>query len=208
MEKPSRFGLKEPDHKLFETHPILNTQLLHYLSHGDIAPKPDIARFEGRTVHFTDGSSDMFDLVLCATGYTWSIPYLDPAHITWKSGRPDLYMNLFSRTDPTLYALGYMETNGGAYKLFDEMADFITRVIDARMRGGAAADAVNALVANDRPDLSGGIRFVGSARHSTYVEISAYRHHMQRIRKRLGWPDLVPGIFDPLRRMERHVALT
>lgn len=204
--RPSRFGLKEPDHKLFETHPILNTQLLHYLAHGDIVPKPDIARFDGKTVHFTDGSADTFDLVLCATGYNWSIPYLDPAQIAWKNGRPDLYMNLFSRTDPALYALGYMETNGGAYKLFDEMADLIARTIDARARGGAAADAVNALIPTDRPDLSGGISFVGSARHSTYVEISAYRHHMQRIRKRLGWPTLAPGMFEPLRRADRKVA--
>ena len=110
-------------------------------------------------------------------------------------------MNLFSRTDPSLYALGYMETNGGAYKLFDEMADFIARAIKARAQGGAAADSVNTLIANDRPDLSGGINFVGSARHSTYVEISAYRHHMQRIRKRLGWPVLQPDVFAPLRRM-------
>jgi hypothetical protein len=204
--KPSRFGLKEPDHKLFETHPILNTQLLHYLAHGDITPKPDIARFEGKTVHFTDGSSDTFDLVLCATGFTWSIPYLEPKHIAWKSGRPDLYMNLFSRADPALYALGYMETNGGAYKLFDEMADFIARAIKARAEGGAAADAVSALIANDRPDLSGGINFVGSARHSTYVEISAYRHHMDRVRKKLGWPALTRGVFDSMRRQDQRVA--
>ncbi len=134
----TRLGLQKPDHRLFETHPILNTQLLHYLGHGDIKAKPDVERFEGKTVHFKDGTSEEIDLVLCATGYTWKVPYVDPSVFTWKSGKPDLYMNLFSREHPTLYALGFMETNGGAYKLFDEMADMIARTIMVRAKASTA----------------------------------------------------------------------
>ena len=40
---PQDYGLRKPDHKLFETHPIVNSQMLYYVGHGDIAPKPDIA---------------------------------------------------------------------------------------------------------------------------------------------------------------------
>ncbi|MEO0600071.1 MAG: NAD(P)-binding domain-containing protein [Myxococcota bacterium] len=195
----TRLGLPAPDHRVFETHPIMNTQLLHFLAHGDIAVRPDVARFEGDTVWFDDGSSGAFDVVICATGYRWAIPYVDRAHFSWKGGRPDLYMSLFSRADPTLYALGFMETNGGAYKLFDEMADLITRSIVARRAGGRAAAAVDGLIEADRPDLSGGIRFVGSDRHATYVEIGAYRRQVARIRRRLGWPAMRPGMFDALR---------
>ncbi len=194
-----RYGLPEPDHKLFETHPILNTQLLHHLAHGDIEARPDVERFEGRMVHFVDGTRAEFDLVLCATGYRWDIPYVDRRHFTWTHGRPDLYLNLFSREDRHLYALGYMETNGGAYKLFDEMADLIVRAIGDRAAGGKRAMAVDRLIATDRPDLSGGIRFVGSDRHATYVEITAYRKQMARIRTQLGWPPLADGAYDHLR---------
>ena len=194
----TRLGLQKPDHRLFETHPILNTQLLHYLGHGDIKAKPDVERFEGKMVHFKDGSSEEIDLVLCATGYTWKVPYVDPSLFTWKSGKPDLYMNLFSRERHSIYALGFMETNGGAYKLFDEMADLIARTILVRAEGGRQAEAVNRLIATDRPDLTGGIKFVGSSRHATYVEIDAYRKQMRRIRKRFGWDDLADGCFDGL----------
>ena len=194
-----RLGLQKPDHRLFETHPILNTQLLHYLAHGDIAAKPDIARFEGSEAVFKDGSRAAVDLVLCATGYAWRIPYLDPDLLSWRDGRPLLYMNLFSREVPSLYALGFMETNGGAYKLFDEMGDLIARTIIARAKGGAAAEAVDRLIAEDRPDLTGGIRFVGSARHAAYVEIVAYRKHMRRVRRQLGWPGPTAGCFEAAR---------
>lgn len=191
----TRLGLQKPDHRILETHPILNTQLLHFLAHGDIAAKPDVARFEGRQVHFKDGSSAEVDLVITATGYQWKIPYVDPALFRWKDSRPDLYLNLFSREVPSLYALGFMETNGGAYKLFDQMADLIARTILARAAGGGAAAAVNDVVAHDTPDLSGGIRFAGSGRHATYVEINAYRRYMRKLRRRLGWPDLAPGCY-------------
>lgn len=195
----TRLGLQKPDHRLFETHPILNTQLLHYLAHGDIAAKPDVERFEGGEVVFKDGSRETVDLVLCATGYAWKIPYLDPALLGWRDGRPLLYMNLFSREVPSLYALGFMETNGGAYKLFDEMGDLIARTIIARAQGGVAAESIDRLIAEDRPDLTGGIRFVGSARHAAYVEIVAYRKHMRRVRQQLGWPGLTTGCFEAAR---------
>ena len=115
-------------------------------------------------------------------------------------------MNLFSRETPNLYALGYMETNGGAYKLFDEMADLITQTIIARAKGGAAKQAVDNAIANDRPDLSGGIKFVASDRHATYVEIDAYRRHMVRLRKRFDWANVKDGDFERLRVSPRAAA--
>ena len=72
----TKYGLPKPDHKLFESHPLLNSQLLHYLQHGDVAIRPDIARFGGDQVRFVDGSSEEIDLVLYATGYDW----VDPVH--------------------------------------------------------------------------------------------------------------------------------
>ena len=39
----TRLGLEKPDHKLFETHPIMNDQLLHHLRHGDIVARRGIA---------------------------------------------------------------------------------------------------------------------------------------------------------------------
>lgn len=198
----TRLGLPAPDHRVFESHPIMNTQLLHHLAHGDVRARPDVVRFDGRTVTFDDGTADEFDVVVCATGYRWAIPYVDPSNFEWRGGRPDLYMSLFHRTDPTLFALGYMETNGGAYKLFDEMADLVARVIAARHEGGRAAERVNRIIATDAPDLSGGIGFVGSDRHATYVENGAYRAHIARLRRRLGWPSLTPGMFEALRARE------
>jgi cation diffusion facilitator CzcD-associated flavoprotein CzcO len=195
----TRLGLQKPDHKIFETHPILNTQLLHHLAHGDIAARQDIARFDGKTVHFKDGKSDEIDLIIAATGYRWDIPYLAREAISWRQNRPDMFLNLFSRTDPTLYTFGFMETNGGAYKMFDEMADFVAHAIGARAAGANQAQALNQLVATEQVDLTGGIKFADSARHATYVDSATYRAQLRKLRTRLGWPQLEAGSFASLK---------
>jgi flavin-binding monooxygenase-like protein len=194
-----RLGLPRPDHRIFESHPILNTQVLHHLSHGDIQAMPDVERFAGRTVHFKDGRAEEIDLVLCATGYDWSIPYVDAGQFRWKGHRPDLALALFSRENPSLYVMGFLETNHGAYRFFDDMADLLARGISARAAGGPAAQAFDQLIAGDRTDLTGGIHFVGTDRHATYVDATAYRRHLRRVRRRLGWPELTPGCFDRVR---------
>ena len=51
------YGLPKPDHKLGEAHPTISSDLLPRIGHGRITPKPNIARIDGGTVHFVDGSS-------------------------------------------------------------------------------------------------------------------------------------------------------
>ena len=44
---PTVYGLPKPDHKLFEAHPTVSSELLPRLGHGDIKVKPNIDRFSG-----------------------------------------------------------------------------------------------------------------------------------------------------------------
>ncbi len=194
----TRLGLPAPDHKVFASHPIVNTQLLHYLSHGDIKAKGDIARLDGPDVVFKDGSRETVDLILCATGYRWNIPYVEEKEFSWRGGRPDLFMNLFSRENPQLFAIGFMETNGGAYKLFDNMADLIARAILAEAQGGKEAARWEKALTTLRPDLSGGVKYVGSDRHATYVNIDAYQKAMKGLRKTMHWPEIPEGHYESL----------
>jgi len=195
----TRFGLPKPDHKIFESHPILNTQLLHFLSHGDIHAKGDVARLDGDGVVFKDGSRELVDTIILATGYRWHIPYIDTAHFDWAGGRPNLYMNLFSRKTSGLFALGFTETNGGAYKLFDQMANLIGRAILDDRDDPKKGVRFSKFVTGRQPDLSGGVSYVASDRHATYVNIDAYRKEMTHLRKKMRWEDVAKGSFENLR---------
>ena len=76
---PVRFGFPKPTYKMYESHPVVNSLILHHLGHGDIHVKADVARFDGATVHFKDGTQGDYDMVLAATGYKLHYPFLDHA---------------------------------------------------------------------------------------------------------------------------------
>lgn len=199
----SRWGLKRPDHRLFESHPLLNTQLLHHLQHGDVIAKPGVAHFDGGEVVFTDGSRERVDLILFATGYRMSIPYAPDDYFPWKGGRPQLYLNAFSRERHNLFGLGYLETNSSAYTLFDRIAHLITQYLDDQRHRPERARRFEALIRADHPDLSGGINFVGSDRHAAYIEVRAYKKYLRKLQKRMDWTEPSPGMFDAIRAERR-----
>ena len=70
------YGLKRPTHRIFDRHPAFGNEPLSYIKTGDITPRPAIERLDGRTVHFADGSSGEFDLIVTATGYHTRFPFL------------------------------------------------------------------------------------------------------------------------------------
>lgn len=194
----TRYGLPAPDHDALSSHPIMNSQVLHHLAHGDLIAKPDIDHFTASGVVFTDGTSEELDLALLCTGYEYRIPFLDPDLFTWKSGHPQLYLNVFNREHDSLYVLGFIEFADAAYQRFDEMAQLVVMDIRARETGEHRA-ALRELKAHDHPDLRGGIAYVDSPRHANYVESRTYQNYLAELRDRLGWPDPDHSYYDSIR---------
>ncbi|MFC3832732.1 MULTISPECIES: flavin-containing monooxygenase [Deinococcus] len=183
----TRVGLPKPDHRLFESHPIMNDQLIHHLAHGDIRVKPDVERFDGLDVVFRDGTREAIDVVICATGYTMNIPYAR-RYFQWKSERPELYLTIFNREHHNLFGLGYLETDGALYDLADWMAHLLTRYLLTQAASPDAPQPFDTLIRDDRTDLSGGPH-VDSPRHALYVQRRAYLKHLRALCRRVGWPE-------------------
>jgi amino acid transporter len=196
----TRLGLPAPDHDALASHPIMNNQVLHHLSHGDLVAKPDVQRLTADGVVFKDGSFEPIDVVLLATGYEYKVPFIADDLLVLKSGHPQLYLNVFSREVDSLYVLGFIEFADAAYKRFDEMAQLV--MIDIRAREtGRHREALMELKKADRPDLRGGIAYIDSPRHANYVESHAYQQYLAEIRDRFEWPDIDENTYDDLRRI-------
>ncbi len=124
------YGLPRPNHKIFETHPTVSTEILHYLKHGRIKPRPDVARFEGRTVHFTDGTQDEFDTVICATGFYVSFPFLPAGMVTVKNDNlAMLYGGCVLPEYKHLYVIGTVQTRYGIGPLLTPGSKLIAKMI-------------------------------------------------------------------------------
>ena len=182
-----RYGLPKPDHRLFESHPLLNNQILHYLSHGDCRAKPDVERFDGDEVVFVDGTRQQIDLVITATGYQHTSPFLDDGVLQAKAGRPDLYLGMFARNYENLAFLGFIEFAAAAYPTFDRMAELIVADVTAPS-GSPTSKALNHLKATHFPDLKGRHRYIDSDRHSNYVELDTYLKILDKVEARIGLP--------------------
>jgi cation diffusion facilitator CzcD-associated flavoprotein CzcO/amino acid transporter len=191
---PARFGLPKPDHKLLESHPVLNSEILHHLAHGRLACYPDIAHFTADRVVFVDGTEAPFDLVLLATGYYFRLPFLDERMFTWDRGHPELYLNIFHPKFHGLAIVGHAEFAAAGYRRFDEMAQMVAMdaVIEATGRG---REAWRRLKRGDRPDLRGPSRYIESDRHAHYVDVPTYQRVLSELRERFGWPDPTDRLF-------------
>jgi thioredoxin reductase len=176
-----RLGLPTPDHRFLETHPIVNQQLLYYVGHGAIRPKPDIERFEGREVAFTDGSRVEADLVVFATGYRIRFPFLDRDALIWQDDRPVLYRNVFHPDRDDLFVAGLIQPDSGQFCLVHWQTVAIARFLELRAHDRRGAERFLARARDHLEDRSDrGVRYVDSTRHLVEVEHAEYIADLDR----------------------------
>jgi hypothetical protein len=130
--KYSHYGLPDPQHKIFEAHPTINSELLYYIKQGAIRPKPDIARFDEKTVHFVDGTSEEFDVVVCATGYHVSFPFLPPGLVPVKGSAAQTYGGCVLPDYKNIYIIGTSQVRYGFGPLVTPGVDLIARMMLAQ----------------------------------------------------------------------------
>ena len=184
---PTRFGFPAPDHKIYESHPVVNSLILQHVGHGDIGVRGDIDRFDGRTVHFVDGTSGEYDLIMLATGYLLHYPFIERRYLDWADGAaaPDLYLNIFPAERDDVVVLGMLEASGIGWQGRYEQADLVARYFAARRdpspAGRAAVAKVDRCRRGPRPDLTGGYKYLGVDRMAYYVNKTAYRGAVTRL---------------------------
>ncbi len=183
---PEKFGLPKPDHKLFETHPIVNSQMLYYAGHGDIIPKPDVAELRGDHVRFKDGSEERVEVIIYATGYNIVFPFMDKKHFNWQNNRPNLYLNIFHPEYDNLFVAGLIQPDSGQWGLVDYQTQLIAKFIRAQVQNPAKAEKFRRLKSGPQPNLSHGIKYLDSTRHYVEVEHFSYRQRLKKLIKKLS----------------------
>jgi cation diffusion facilitator CzcD-associated flavoprotein CzcO len=175
------YGLPQPDHRLFEAHPTVSSELLPRLGHGDIEVKPNIDRFTGdRTVRFADGSEEEIDLVIYCTGYKITFPFFDPRVISAPDNRLPLYRRVVSVERPGLYFLGFIQPLGPIMPLAEAQAEWVADLLDGRAALPAPTEMRREIESEERRMRK---RFVASKRHTVEVDFHPYLREIRRERR-------------------------
>lgn len=181
---PERFGLPKPQHRLYDRTPIVNSLVLQHLGQGDVSLRKPIREFRGDTVVFTDGAEDRVDLVLLATGYRITFPFLeDLAPLNWqeKHGAPRLYLNIFPPEDNDLFVAGLLEGAGVGWAGRALQTDLIAAYLKARSSNPAAARSFRRRIGQGCATDDG-----DRGAHGIFVDFLTYKRDLQKAIAALG----------------------
>lgn len=180
--KPSDYGLPDPDYRLYESHPVMNSLVLHHLAHGDITARKDIASVEERRVTFTDGASAEYDVILQATGYELQYPFIDRAALNWaNSAAPQLYLNAMHPSDDSIYLMGMVEASGLGWQGRYEQAELVALYLKGlRARHPAALALQREKKTKFADRIDGGFRYLKLDRMAYYVHKASYLREIRR----------------------------
>ncbi|MGB6243549.1 flavin-containing monooxygenase [Gordonia sp. (in: high G+C Gram-positive bacteria)] len=129
-----RYGLRRPDHALFTRDVTVNSSLMYALQHGRVRPRPEIARFDGTTVTFTDGTTGDYDTVVWATGFRTRFPMLDESMFVWEQGDPLLVEHVLVPRFANIYLWGLVAPRSGAGQIISQGSAFLAEAIEAQRR--------------------------------------------------------------------------
>ncbi|MFD7865164.1 flavin-containing monooxygenase [Streptomyces sp. NPDC059783] len=129
---PERYGLPRPAGGLFQNHPTVSDTILHRLTHGEVVARTGIERLDGGRVVFTDGSAEDVDVIVWATGYHVTMPFLGR---DWAGDDPEelpLYQRVFHLDDPTLSFVGLMQSTGAALPVVEVQGRLVAAYLSGR----------------------------------------------------------------------------
>ena len=180
------YGLPAPDHRLFETHPLVNSQLLYELGHGRIKVKPNIAELCGAEVKFADGTTEQVDVIVYATGYKLSFPFLDTRWVLNEQNRLHLFLNAFHAERDDFLVAGLIQPDSGIWGLADLQCRLFAKYQVAQRESPAQAAKFKQQKSHGHDDLGNGVRYLNTPRHLLEVEYYGYRERLRKLLRMFG----------------------
>nr|UZZ64697.1 tAncFMO5 [synthetic construct] len=167
------YGLK-PQHRILSQHPTVNDDLPNRIISGKVLVKPNVKEFTETAAIFEDGTvEENIDVVIFATGYSFSFPFLEDSVLKVQNNKVSLYKFVFPPhlEKPTLAIIGLIQPLGAIMPISELQARWATRVFKGLNKLPSANDMM-ADIAKKKEEMEK--RYVTSQRHTIQVDYIEY----------------------------------
>lgn len=176
-----RFGLPKPPHRPGQSHPVQSDRIRERIVAGRVTVRPAIQRLDGDAVVFRDGSRVPADLIVWATGYNVTFPFLDPGLVSARDNELPLFKRTIHPDLPGLYFIGLLQPVGAVMPLAEAQSAWIAEILT----GSYAPPSAKEMKARMRRDHERNKRqFYASPRHTMEVDFDHFLWDLRRERRR------------------------
>ena len=176
------YGLPTPDHQPWQAHGSISGEFLQRAGSGDLKARPGIVRFDGNTIHFTDGSSGAFDVIVWCTGYKISFPFFhQPEFTADKDNRPPaLYKRLLIPQVPNLIYMGLAQPLPTLVNFAEQQSKLVAAYIKGDYALPSAAE-MHGIIKSDEDFYTS--QYYRSPRHT--IQLS-FDHYTLKLKKEIA----------------------
>ncbi len=177
----TKAGMPRPDHEIFETHPLVNSELMYFLKHNRIFIKPPIQKIVGKTVHFSDGTSREYDVLVLATGYQISFPFLEEDFVKtfYKEDGMYLYKLIFHPEHDDIFFVGLIQPDGNIWILTELQSKLIAKKLKGEYKLPANIKQLTSKEVKERNRS-----YIPSKRHLIEVNLYKYKKELKKLLKK------------------------
>jgi cation diffusion facilitator CzcD-associated flavoprotein CzcO len=173
---PELYGLPKPNHKFFEAHPTQSVELPLRLGSGDVIPKPNISLLDGSTVHFEDGTSADFDVIVYATGYNITFPFFDESFVSAPGNQIRLFKRMFKPGVDDLVFMGFAQAVPTLFPFVEAQARLLAAYAVGRYELPTPAEMEAAIDADTALHMG---HVLDRPRHTQQLDYFIYEHDLR-----------------------------
>lgn len=175
--EPTDYGLPEPKQPFGHSHPTISSEIHIRLGSGDVIPKPDVARFDGRVVQFVDGSRVEADAVIYATGYRIRFPFFDRETFEVVDNDVALFQRVVDPRYPDLFFLGLVQPLCAMMPIAEEQSKWIAEYLAGRYHL-PPVDEMQRRMVDEHERMKA--KFTSSRRHTIEIDCQKYTYDLWR----------------------------
>ena len=126
---PESLGLPPPPSSPFEKRVVINDHLFDRIAEGRVMPRPGVGALEGRKVLFEDGTREEVDVLLAATGYHFTLPFLSRDLLGAEPEDLPLFRGVMHPRHHDLFVIGVMNAICSIWPRSEQQMAFVAPLL-------------------------------------------------------------------------------